>query len=201
MIQREWAGFNSQRNFAIQSAMYDWVLVIDADEECSQDLADQICVLLNRPGGPPYRAYKIRRMEYFLGKLIQYGIWNPSYQDRFFHRSGVKYINDVHEYPVFSSPPQMIHEPLYHFPDFNTEKFLQKMNHYTTIEAQDRVRRGQRTNWFRLLFAFPAMFFKNYFYYNAYKDGMHGFIISLLEGVSRVVRHVKIWQYSRRADI
>ena len=35
-----------------------------------------------------------------------------------------------------------------------------------------------------------AMFLKNYFYYRAYQDGMHGFIISLLEGVSRVVRHI-----------
>ena len=41
------------------------------------------------------------------------------------------------------------------------------------------------------------MFLKNYFYYGAYKDGMHGFVISLLEGVSRAVRHVKIWQLTR----
>jgi hypothetical protein len=74
------------------------------------------------------------------------------------------------------------------------------MNKYTTVEARDRVRNGQRTNWFRLLFAFPAMFYKNYFYYGAYKDGMHGFVISLLEGVSRVVRHVKIWQFQRELE-
>ena len=136
-------------------------------------------------------------MEYFLGKQIHHGIWNPSYQDRFFHREGVKYINDVHEYPQFRQVPQEIHEPLLHAPDFSIERFLDKMNRYTSIEARDRVSDGKRTNWFRILGAFPAMFWKNFVYYGAYKDGMHGFIISILEGVSRAVRHVKMWQVSR----
>src|SRR6185369_8970472 len=121
-------------------------------------------------------------------KPIHHGIWNPSYQDRFFHRSGVKYVNEVHEYPVFPNPPLEIHEPLLHSPDFNPDRFLDKMNRYTTIEAMDRVRAGQRTNAFRMVFAFPAMFLKNYFYYGAWKDGIHGFAISILEGVSRAVR-------------
>ena len=71
------------------------------------------------------------------------------------------------------------------------------MNKYTSIEARDRVRAGQRTYPLRILTAGPAMFLKNYFYYRAWKDGVHGLVISILEGVSRAVRHVKIWQYQR----
>lgn len=200
VLTRAWTGFRDQRMYAMENARHDWLLVVDADEACSPELRDRICELLSRPDGPPYRAYKIRRQEYFLGKAINYGIWNPSYQDRFFHRAGVKYVNDIHEYPIFPVPPQNIHEPLLHSPDFAPERFFEKMNKYTTIEARDRVARGQRTNWFRLVGAFPAMFLKNYFYYGAYKDGFHGLVISLMEGVSRVVRHVKIWQFGREAD-
>lgn len=197
VLIRKWTGFKDQRNFAMASAKYDWLLVVDADEACSPELAQKIRSILEAPSGPTYSAYKVRREEYFLGKSIRYGIWNPSYQDRFFHRAGVKYVNDIHEYPIFPQPPQTLHEPLIHAPDFNPERFLEKMNRYTTIEARNRVASGQRTNWFRIFFAFPAMFFKNYFYYGAINDGMHGFIISCLEGISRVVRHVKIWQFSR----
>ena len=197
VLRRAWSGFKDQRTFAMQEAQHDWLLIVDADEECSVELRDKIRELLAFEA-PEFRAYKIRRIEYFLGKPIYYGIWNPSYQDRFFHRAGVRYVNDIHEYPVFPAPAQLIHEPLHHTPDFSPDRFLRKMNEYTTIEAQNRVANGQTTHWFKLLFAFPAMFLKNYFYYGAYKDGMHGFIISLLEGVSRVVRHVKIWQFSRK---
>jgi glycosyltransferase involved in cell wall biosynthesis len=195
-INRSWSGFRDQRNFALKQAQQDWVLVIDADEECSIELQKKICSLFEHGNIPPSKAYKVRRVEYFLGKEIRYGIWNPSYQDRFFHRVGIEYKNDIHEYPLFRCRPEKLHEPLLHSPDFSPEKFLYKMNHYTTLEAQARVAAGQRTRVFTLFFAFPAMFFKNYFYYKAYKDGMYGFIISLLEGISRAVRHIKIWQFS-----
>jgi glycosyltransferase involved in cell wall biosynthesis len=194
---RAWSGFRDQRMFSIANASHDWILVVDADEECSPELQNKLLELLALPDGPPRKAYKLRRIEYFLGKPIYHGIWNPSYQDRFFHRAGVAYVNDIHEYPVFPERPDEIHEPLLHSPDFAPERFLEKMNKYTSIEARDRVARGQRTNLIHLLGAFPAMFLKNYFYYGACKDGMHGLIISLLEGISRVVRHIKIWQYSR----
>lgn len=196
-LSRPWSGFRDQRNYALREARNSWILVVDADEECSPELARRITELMALPSGPPHRAYKVRRIEYFLNQPIHYGIWNPSYQDRFFHREGVQYVNDIHEYPVFPQNPREIHEPLHHSPDFSPERFLDKMNRYTTIEAKDRLAQGQRTNAFKILGAFPAMFIKNYFYYGARKDGFYGLVISLLEGVSRVVRHIKMWQYQK----
>jgi (heptosyl)LPS beta-1,4-glucosyltransferase len=195
VISRAWTGFKDQRNFALEQAKNDWILVVDADEMCSPELAEKVKSLLRDPAGPPFRAYKVRRVEYLLGKPIHYGMWNPSYQDRFFHRQGVQYINDVHEYPVFPTPAAQLHEPLHHWPSLTPEKILNKMNKYTTIEARDRVAAGRRTNWFHLIATFPALSFKTYFYYGAYRDGMHGLIVALLEGVSRVVRHIKMWQF------
>ena len=194
-----WEGFRVQRNRMLAEASHHWILVMDADEECSPELAQKIRSLINDPQNPPpYSAYKIRRIEYFLGKEITAGIWNPSYQDRFFHRKGVQYVNDIHEYPQFPSPPGMIHEPIHHDPTFNVQRFLTKMNTYTTIEAQNRYAQGSRTHVLRLFFAFFAMVYKNFIYYRAYQDGMHGFVISLLEGVSRVVRHIKMWEIQQR---
>ena len=201
VLKRPFDGFNHQRNFSLDSAAHEWVLVVDADESCTVELQNKIKSLMGENPGPPQNAYKVRRVEYFLGKEIKGGIWNPSYQDRFFSKKGVRYVNNVHEYPKFPSPPGMIHEPLEHSPDVTVESLIHKMNRYTTVEALDRVERGVRTNIFRMLFAFPAMFLKTYFYYGGYRDGIHGFVISLLEGVSRTVRHVKIWQYGRQKDL
>ncbi len=199
VIEKPWPGFRAQRTLAMEMAAHDWILVLDSDEECSPELAARIRELLALPSGPSHRAYKIRRQEFFLGKPIYFGIWNPSYQDRFFHRKGVRYVNEIHEYPVFPEPASRLHEPILHDPDFSPDQFLAKMNKYTTIEARDRVAAGRRTNAFRMIMAFPAMFLKNYFYYKAYRDGFHGFTISILEGVSRAVRHVKMWTAMRAA--
>lgn len=194
--ERKWTGFKDQRNFSIQKAKNDWILVVDADEKCTPALESKIRQILSEPN--PHPTWKVRRQEYFLKKPIHYGVWNPSYQDRFFHRKGIQYVNDIHEYPPYPVAPLRIHEPLEHYPDFEPEKFLYKMNKYTTIEARDRVLAGNRTNLFRVIFSGPAMFLKNYFYYKAYLDGAHGVVISVLEGVSRSVRHVKMWQFQNQ---
>lgn len=191
---RKWTGFRDQRNFALKVAKNDWIFSIDSDEACTPQLAQKLKSLVQEQKPQSKKAYKVHRTEYFLGKPVRYGVWNPSYQDRFFLKEGVQYVNEVHEYPKFLELPGIIHETIEHWPDFNVEQFLDKMNRYTTIEARDRFEQGMRTNPIHLIGAGPAMFLKNYFYYSAYKDGWRGVVISLLEGVSRTVRHIKLWQ-------
>jgi len=190
-FERDWDGFKNQRNFALDRATHDWIFAVDADECCTPELQTRIEGILTESNPHPY--WKVHRQEYFLGRPIHYGVWNPSYQDRFFLKKGVRYVNEIHEYAKFPREAKRLHESLLHDPSFNPDRFLSKMNKYTTIEARDRVRAGQRTNWFRIVTAGPAMFIKNYFYYKSYRDGIHGVAISVLEGVSRSVRHVKIW--------
>lgn len=193
-LTRAWTGFKDQRNFALHMASHDWVLVVDADEEVSEELKNKILEMMKNTAALPHRYWKVRRQEFFLRKPIQYGVWNPSYQDRFFYRPGIEYINDIHEYPRYPEAPGRIHEPLIHDPDFGIERFLEKMNKYTSIEARDRYKAGARTNLFHMFCAFFVMFYKTFFYYRGFKDGAYGFVIGCLEGVSRVVRHVKIWR-------
>ncbi len=197
-FERDWDGFKNQRNYALDQASNDWVLCVDADEVCTDELRNKLENILSEANPHPY--WKVRRQEYFLGKPIHYGVWNPSYQDRFFKKQGVRFVNEIHEYAKFPEEGRRIHEPFLHDPTFYPEKFLAKMNKYTTIEARNRVDAGQRTNWFHVVMAGPAMFFKNYLYYKAYRDGIHGLVISVLEGVSRSVRHVKIWQFQNEKD-
>lgn len=196
-LQHEWLGFSAQRNFALNHSKNDWVLFLDGDEACSPELASKITALLNQPAGPGPLQYKIRRQEYFLKKPIYYSIWNPSYHIRFFNKKGVQFIHEVHEGVKSPWNTASIDEAIIHVEDLRIERFLNKLNHYTTIQAKTDYANGMRTNAFKIIFAFPAMFFKNFIYYCGYKDGYAGFIISILEGISRTVRHLKIWQQQK----
>ncbi len=192
-IQKEWMGFSAQRNYAVEQARHDWVFFLDGDEQCSPELAGKIQETLTDSGLHP-GIFKIRRQEFFLGKPIRHGIWNPSYHERLFHRGGVKFIGEVHEGISGGTLLGKIDEPIIHVEDLKIERFLVKLNHYTTIQAEADYRRGLRTGFTRILLSFPAMLYKNYIYYGAWKDGREGLIISILEGISRTVRHLKIWQ-------
>jgi glycosyltransferase involved in cell wall biosynthesis len=195
-LQKEWQGFSAQRNFAIDQARSSWVFFLDGDETCSPELASKIRVLLDSPN-LRLTQFKIRRQEFFLKKPIHHGIWNPSYHIRFFPKDRLRFVGDVHEGVESPFETLAIEEPIIHVEDLRIERILQKLNHYTTIQAENDCARGLRTNPLRILLSFPAMFYKNYIYYGAWKDGTEGFIISVLEGISRTIRHLKIWQTGR----
>src|ERR1700744_2077544 len=63
VIEREWAGFAAQKNFAIQQGKGTWILSLDADEELTTDLQIQIRTLL--PTNPGCDAYYLRRRNMF----------------------------------------------------------------------------------------------------------------------------------------
>ncbi len=202
VVERPWTNFSEQRNFSLQQAKHPWVLVLDADEAATLALAEWLKEFFRSGQNQqaPY-GYKIKRAEYFLGRRIHGACWNPSYQDRFFRRDKARYVGAIHEYPeveggLVRAPEQALIE---HNPKITAESFFDKMNRYTTIEAMDRYRAGQRTSLPHLAVVFFANWWKNFFYYKGYKDGAYGFVICLMEAVSRTVRHIKLWQIQELA--
>lgn len=197
VVERAWTNFSDQRNFSLSQAKHDWVLVLDADEAATQELESWLRDFFSsgRDQKTPF-GYKIKRAEYFLGRRIHGACWNPSFQDRFFRRSRARYVGEIHEYPEVEGGLERAPETalIEHNPHVTAESFFDKMNRYTTIEAFDRYQAGQRTSLPHLFVAFFANWWKNYFYYKGYKDGAYGFVICLMEAVSRTVRHIKLWQ-------
>lgn len=203
VVARPWTNFSEQRNFSLTQAKHPWVLVVDADEAATPELEKWLKKFFaeRRDNEKPY-GYKIKRVEYFLGTRIYGACWNPSFQDRFFRRDKAKYVGEIHEYPEVEGG--FVYAPeeaaLEHNPNVTAESFFEKMNRYTTIEAFDRYQAGQRTSLPHLAVAGFANFLKNFFYYKGYRDGAYGFVVCLMEGVSRTVRHVKLWQIQRMME-
>src|ERR1039458_3253099 len=69
VFEEPWKGFAAQKNSAIAHATCEWVLSLDADEEVSPELAREIEGLL--AGEPPFAAYRIPRLNHFLGRPLR----------------------------------------------------------------------------------------------------------------------------------
>jgi glycosyltransferase involved in cell wall biosynthesis len=190
-----WKGFTEQRNICLCKAQSGWVFFLDADEQASLELGRRLKEIAKNSHEKMPNCFSIKREEYFLGKKLNFGPGNPSHQWRFFKKDAVVFKGDVHEYPVFEGPVGRIEEPIHHFPDLAIDKFLTKMNHYTTLEAMDRFGQGQRTSLFHAFGTFFTTFFKNGIRYGGFLNGKEGFILVLLESISRVMRHLKLWTY------
>lgn len=195
VFQNEWKGFTNQRNFALEHCNADWVFFLDSDEEASIDLGKKLLAIAQDDPKRHPNCYSIKRIEFFLGKELHFGPGNPSHQWRFFKKNAVRFEGEVHEFPKFEGGVGKIESPIYHNPDLGIDRFLSKLNHYTTLEALDRFGQGQRTSLMHAFGTFFTTFFKNGIRYKGFLNGKEGVVLTTLESVSRVVRHLKLWLF------
>ena len=109
---REWAGFASQKSFALEKTSNEWVLSIDADERVTPELSNEILSMdLSKSDG-----YFIKRDNYFLGKLIVGCGWGNDYQLRLMRKSKSGLTDNlVHEGFVVSGKREKLNSSIIHY--------------------------------------------------------------------------------------
>jgi glycosyltransferase involved in cell wall biosynthesis len=189
--------FLEQRKFGLQKIASDWVLMLDADETINEALELELIKMSKQN---QFFGLKIPRKNYFLGKWIEHCNWYPDYQLRFFQKSASKFApNKVHEkviiYGKIKELPKKGGAFLDHHTTDNLSNYFNKMNLYTTLEAEEY----EQTNIIKIsrLAIFTrslGMFTQTFFHYQGYKDGMRGFIISMINFINSFLMMAKIWE-------
>jgi glycosyltransferase involved in cell wall biosynthesis len=196
VVTQAWRGFAPQRNTGLDQSSHPWVFFLDADEEATPELGARLRRIAEGSPADHPNCYSIKRIEYFLGRRLDHGPGNPSFQWRFFKKQGVRFEGEVHEFPNFAGAVGLIDDAaIHHLPDLGIDRFLSKLNHYTTLEALDRFGQGQRTTLAHAVLTFFSTFAKNGIRYGGLRNGKEGFVLTLLESFSRVVRHLKLWVF------
>ncbi|MFP5207017.1 MAG: glycosyltransferase family 2 protein, partial [Acidobacteriota bacterium] len=85
-----WRGFGAQKNSAIAKATGDWILSLDGDEEVSPQLAREIQALL-AGASPAFAAYRIPRLNHFLGVPLRHGGYWPDPKLRLFRHGAARF--------------------------------------------------------------------------------------------------------------
>ncbi len=183
------------RNFGLEKAKGDWMIVVDADEEVSKGLAHYLLGEVQKPKSDYYR---IARKNIIFGKWIKHAGWWPDYQVRFFKKGKVKWTQKIHGVPLTygegidldaSSDLSLIH---YHYQ--NIEQFVERLNRYTSVSAKDLFVSDRHFST-KLLFEKPSQEFINrYFAWEGYKDGIHGLALSMLQAFSELLVYLKLWE-------
>jgi glycosyltransferase involved in cell wall biosynthesis len=179
------------RTFAIQSASYDWVLVVDADELVPQALRDYLYAQVLRPDCPA--GIYIPRKNYFMGRMMH--CHYPDYLLRFFVKEGTVWPPYVHTFPVVKGrtehiPRKRIDLAFEHLAKDGVADILRKTNQYTDNELKHR----QDKNYgLRALIIRPLWrFIRNYFLKCGFRDGIPGFIRATLDAFYQFVLVAKI---------
>ena len=197
----EWKGFAAQKNSAITKCTSDWILALDADEEVSAQLAQEIRALLS--GLPQHLAYFLPRRNFFLGRWLRHGGYYPDPKLRLFRRGTAQFEERaVHETIRQTGPAGHMRGDLLHHAYPTLDAYIEHMNRYSTLGAALAIARGKTSrSWpgflWNVLIVPIATFKYNYFLRLGFLDGRAGLLQHLYHSAYVSWKYAKAWEQSR----
>jgi len=136
IVQRNFDDFATHKNWALDNLAIrnPWILLLDADERLTPELRDEIGTTIadrsSRDG------YYVPRKNYFMNQWIRHAGMYPDLQLRLLRRGKGRYEQRiVHEHMIVAGSVGVLQHPLEHNDFKGLERWFDRHNHYTSMEA------------------------------------------------------------------
>jgi glycosyltransferase involved in cell wall biosynthesis len=196
VIERDFVNFAEFKNWAIPQAQHPWVLIVDADERVTDELAAEIQAVLSAP--PDGKdGFWIFRRSFFMGREIRHCGWQTDKVFRLIRRDACRYrVRRVHE-EIAVDPERAgrLTARLLHYTYWSYDQYFAKYVDYTRWGAQDMWDAGRRTSWHGLLLRPFLRFFQLYVLRRGFLDGLAGIQVCMLQSFFvSFVKQGRLWQ-------
>lgn len=196
VFQEPWKGFGPQKNSAIEKCTKNWILLIDADEVISPELAYKIKEITRSENSEV--VYEINRCSVCFGKELKHGGWSNQYATRLWKRGDVVINNNlVHENYMTDKPLKKLKEKIYHYSYLTMEDYFNKFNRYTTLGAQEYYNRGKKPSIFQMTLNPLFKFIRMYILRLGFLDGIEGFVIASASAMYSMMKYFKLREIYR----
>lgn len=199
VIQHEYDGDIPQRQWGFEFAKGGWLFYIDADEEVTEELKNEILAALASPDAKD--GYYVPRNVWAFGKWIHYGGWFPDYSFRLFRKN--RYVAEpaeAHGGFTVHGEKGRLNGFLLHYYYKNIEQYLEKMNIYTSLQVSNKIKDDTEHTvpLLKILLSPISHFLRKFISQRGYKDGLHGFVLAMLGALSTLGLYAKLWEYRFR---
>ncbi|MDA1085009.1 MAG: glycosyltransferase, partial [Bacteroidetes bacterium] len=142
VLQRKYNYAADQKNWAIPQAKHPWIVLLDADEMVSENLAAEIKEILRTR--PKQTAFWVRRTNFFLGKKVRFCGWQNDRVVRLFYRDYHRYENKmVHAEIEHTKPFGSLNSTIIHHTTSNLENYTKKIERYAHYAAQTYIKKNK----------------------------------------------------------
>ena len=197
VIERDWPGYRSQKQFATDAASHDWVLCVDADERVTPALRAQIEAL--RVGGfAGASGWTIPRLTDYFGRFLRHGNTWPDRQIRLYDRRAARWVGyEVHEKIAVTGAVAALSGPLEHFAYRNFDDHLARMDRYAALMAAELYRAGRRCGVLPVVFNPAWRLFRGLVVKGGLLDGWRGLMFHIVEAGYVRRKYLRLWALSR----
>lgn len=195
VIVRDWPGYRSQKQFAVEAAHNDWVLCLDADERVSDALRAQIESWRQRGFGE-FAGWSVPRITDYFGRFLRHGNAYPDRLIRLFDRRRGGWVGrEIHENTHVQGPVGRLKGHLEHYPYRSLTDHLSRMQRYADLMGQALYESGKRCGLAKVLLNPQWRFLRGYLLRLGFLDGWRGLVFALVE--SSYVRRKYLSLYIR----
>ena len=195
IIEREYLNSANFKNWAIPQAKYPWVLIVDADERVTPELAAEIRRVMTSPR-TDVEGYWIGRKNHFLGYHIAHCGWNSDDVLRLFRRDAGRYHPRwVHaEIRIDRARTRRLKNSFDHYTAWTSEQHWQKLNRYATWGALNLRDEGNRVTLFSMFFRAPLRFLQLYIFRLGFLDGIPGLHVCAYTAFYVFMKQARLWE-------
>lgn len=199
VVPEPWRGYGAQKNFAMSLAKGEWVLNLDADEEVTKELRDEIFRKIK--SRDQTNGYAIARKTYYLGKWIRFGGWYPNYVTRLVRKQKARWTEpNVHEELVCEGPVRRLENPMLHYTFEDITDQVRTNIRYARQGALDLYAKGTTPSRMKLFTKPLGKFFSTYFLKKGCLDGLPGFVISINAAHSIFLKYAYLLEMDLRNE-
>ncbi len=194
VFREPWKGHIAQKNSAAQKASRDWILGLDADEEISPHLRDEIHQLFAKSEKlMQFAAFSFPRCTFYCGRWIRHGDWYPDRQTRLWRRGAAEWGGEnPHDKLIVPGRVGRLRNDLRHFSNDSINRHVQKIVPFTDEFARQHIRDRRVSGLVGLTLRPAWRFIRAYFFRLGFMDGWQGYYIAFFNAFSTVTKYAKL---------
>jgi glycosyltransferase involved in cell wall biosynthesis len=197
VIERDWPGYRSQKQYATDVAQHEWVLSVDADEWVTPALRAEIVALKSR-GFPGVEGYSVPRLTSYFGGALRHGNAWPDRKVRLYRRSAARWVGyEVHEKIAVAGAVGRLRAPLEHAAYRSLDDHLTRIDRYARLMAEEMHRAGRRGSLAAAFFHPFWRFVRGMLIKRGLLDGWRGWLFHCVEAGYVHRKYLRLWALSR----
>jgi glycosyltransferase involved in cell wall biosynthesis len=176
VFERPFTNHADQKNYAASLASQDWIFLLDADEELSDELKESVRHW--KAHEPQFAVYEMPRLTWYLGAWIHHSRWYPDWQRRLYRRDQARFSGTIHSALRYEGKIGRLRGNLLHYTIRTFPEHEAKIEKYTTVIAQEMFDQGKRRWRAAMWLAAPWSWIHHFFLGAGFLDGYRGAIIA-----------------------
>ena len=195
------------REFGIKQAKTDWVFILDADERMTEELAEEINVILGTQseawrtpesdsGQARMTYYKIPRKNIFANiKWLKHGGWWPDYQIRLINKKYfIRWPKRIHSIPQIKGNIGYLKNPLIHYFHGDLNNMVKKTVIFEDIDSELIYKAWKKTTTKTFFRKFLAELYRRLIKKLGFLDGTIGIIESIYQAFSKTITYLFLYE-------